>query len=326
MTDYTYNSSRYWLDTHPLKVSRYLRNFFHLKDQAYVYNLLYNDFPSEGSKLVDCFSLSNEEKKLLLTKFLVNEPQITCGIFADQRRGKDATLSSIFEDCSEYCKSLGRLAPRIVTLGNIKCPPFVLPEDMYFSFKSIPRGSFDQEVWIYCSEIEVVLPAREGMSPENKLFSQLEGTMAQNHQKLFGCSKLASKVDINFLRGMNAKIFKFINPDKLKIEGVERTNIISPLSAFHLPHNPLNKSETLCCFNDYSLLINYELPSWWSSSYSEQFANIPDDKIYDFIEAQLDNGLTPSQLSQIIPAKFRVTHFTTQKIKAFADSLLNLNT
>ena len=188
----TANSSRAWIDRHPLKLQRYLRRSHKREDRMTVLGLLYHAYPDEGRQLVENFNLEEIKKKEMLINFLLFQPQITCGLFADQRMGKDALLCKLYDDILEHCKKIKKDPPRIVTLGNMRKPPFVTEEDMYFSFKNIPSGTAEKEVWIYSSEIETVLPAREGLAPENKLFSQLEGTMAQNHQKLFGCCKLAS--------------------------------------------------------------------------------------------------------------------------------------
>ena len=213
-----------YLFNNPLKVERYLRRCHTPEDRDDVFCLLIKKYPDEGVKLVSNYNLPDEEKKLLLVEWLIFQPQITCGIFADQRYGKDALICQIFTEVIEYCEKFNIKKPRFVTLGNIKKPPFVDNNDMYFSFRDIPAGDEETEVWIYCSEIETVIPSREGSASENRLFSQLEGTMAQNHQKLFGCCKLASKVDINFIRGMNVRLLKFISPEKLNVENVEREN------------------------------------------------------------------------------------------------------
>ena len=148
------------------------------------------------------YDLPEKDKKSELIRWLIHQPQITCLILGDQRMGKDALICHIFDDIIGYCKENNLQKPRFVTLGNVKKPPFVRvdPEedkgkkgyvnDMYFSWKKIPSGTASKPVYIYCSEIEQVLPARESMAgTENKLFSVLEGTLGQNHQKLFGAVK-----------------------------------------------------------------------------------------------------------------------------------------
>ena len=209
------------------------------QDQETLRNLLYN-CPDEGRKLIEDFGGYDEEKHLKIVKWIVYQEQISCGIFADERMGKDSVMCKIFEDCIKYCVEKKYNLPRIITLGNMRCPPFVLdgentdfkyfkevcgfsredlnfiypegiPSDMYFSFKNIPTGKKEQEVWIYASEMEMVLPARTSGDKENRLFSMIAGTFSQNHTKIFGCCKLASKVDLNFLRGMNVKIIKYIS-------------------------------------------------------------------------------------------------------------------
>jgi len=177
---------------------------------------------------------------------------------------------------------------------------------MFFSFKNIPIGSKEQEVWIYSSEIEVQLSARLSSDKENRLFNLISGTMAQNHQKLFGCIKLASKVDLNFIRGMNCKLFKFIAKEKLRIEGVERVNILSPLGSWLLPFNRMDRSKTLLVFDNQLFSVDYPLPTFWSEEYSEQFRDVPLEKINDYIEAVGSDDQTPiSSIRIAINQKFR---------------------
>lgn len=299
-------SSQAWIDRHPLKLERYLRRNHKREDIPIVLELLYDKFPDEGKKLVKNFDLLDVQKKILLIEWIYFQPQITCGIFADQRMGKDALICEIFTEVINYCKARNLKRPRFVTLGNIRKPPFVDEEDMYFSFKNIPSKSKDgRQVWIYCSEMETVLPAREGMAPENKLFAQLEGTLAQNGQKLFGCCKLASKVDLNFIRGMNCKLFKYISPEKLNVEGVERVNILSNLGNWLLPANVHDKPKTLMAFDNQLLTVNYGLPLWWSEEYSEQFRDVPLDKVKDYVEVMHSNGMNPTSIQTAIAQKFR---------------------
>ena len=208
----TYHHNRSWVHKKSVKRERFLRRTFkeNPEDIPYIRNLIRDYFPDEGRKLIENFDALDFQKKKLLIEFIVKSPQITCLILGDQRRGKDCLLTRIFEDIIEYCKFRKMVPPRIVSLGNVKIPPFVDPKDMYFSFKEIPFGTSFQPVYIYCSEIEVEFPARDFASEENKMFSILEGTLAQNHQKIFGCVKLTSKVDISVLRSCNVKLFKFV--------------------------------------------------------------------------------------------------------------------
>lgn len=307
-------SNRKWIDTHQLKLQRYLRRHHKLEDRATVFDLLFMHYPDEGRKLIENYDLSDLIKKQLFLQWIVEQPQISLGAFGDQRMGKDATLCEIIEEGLQYCEDNFLPKPRVVTLGNLRKPPFVDSKDMYFSFKNIPSGSLEKEVWIYSTEIETVLPAREGAGPENRLFSQLEGTMAQNHQKLFGCCKLASKVDINFIRGMNCKIFKYISPEKLAIPNVERDMVLTGLGKWHLPSNPYDKSSTLLAFNNQLFTVNYDLPDWWDETYSEQFRNIPMDKIWEYVDVQWENGLKPFSIQIAVAQKFR-TQLTVKEIK-----------
>lgn len=298
-------SNRKWLDTHQLKLQRYLRRQHKREDRGVVFNLIFNEFPDEGRKLVSDFDLSETIKKEFFLKWLIYRPQITCGVFGDQRMGKDALICQVFEEVIQYCKTHKLNIPRFVTLGNVRKPPFVTEDDMYFSFKNIPSGTKNKEVWIYSSEIEVQLPSRQALGEENKLYSMLEGTMAQNHQKLFGCCKLASKVDINFIRSMNIKLFKFISRDKLRMEGVERSHILSELGLWLLPKDVTNFQETLLSFNDQLFKVNYDLPKWWNDDYSEQYRDIPMNKIEDFIEDAYSNDLGLHSIQIAVAQKFR---------------------
>lgn len=298
-------SNRAWIDRHPLKLQRYLRRSHKREDVYTVFDLLYHGYPDEGRKLVENYDLSDIQKINLLIRWLFHQPQITCGIFGDQRMGKDALICSVFDMVINYCKDYDITLPRFVTLGNIRKPPMVADEDMYFSFKNIPSGTKDREVWIYCSEIETVLPAREGQGPENRLFAQLEGTMAQNHQKLFGCCKLASKVDINFIRGMNVKLFKYISPEKLAVDNVERDNVLTELGRWLLPKSYMDKSEVLMAFDNQLFTVHIPLPEWWSDEYSEQFRDVPMDKIKDYIEVVHSNGLKLGAIQIAVSQKFR---------------------
>jgi hypothetical protein len=306
----TAQSNKYWLEKNKFKVERYLRRHHERQDWMTVLALLYDSHPDEGRKLIENYNLPETYKKKMLVEWLIFQKQISCGVFADQRMGKDALICKLFEDCIQYIKDNPKYhikPPRIVTLGNIRCPPFVDPKDMYFSFKNIPSGTKEREVWIYSSEIETQLPAREGMSAENKLFSQLEGTMAQNHQKLFGCCKLASKVDLNFIRGMNCKLFKYISPEKLNIEGVERVNVLSPLGYWLLPPDHRDKSRSLVSFDNQLFTVNYNLPSFWSDEYSEQFRDIPMDKIWEYVDTVFSEDMGINSIQIAVAQKFRVS-------------------
>lgn len=303
------------MDKHPLIWQRYLRRKHKLKDRPTVFELIYNVFPDEGRGIVENYSYDDKVKKKMLVEFLYYSPQITAGVFADQRMGKDALICEVFQNVIDFCKLNELPVPRFVTLGNVRCPPFVKDEDMYFSFKNIPVGSSKQEVWIYSSEIETVLPARDPLAAENKLFAQLEGTLAQNHQKLFGCVKLASKVDLNFLRGMNVKLFKFISPEKLAIEGSERAGILSPLGLWLIPKDRLNKKETLIVFDNKFMTVNYDLPFWWTQEYSEQFKDVPIERVWDYVDVMISNGLDANAISIAVAQKFR-KNLTREQIKA----------
>lgn len=309
MVSITYNSAQQWLIDHDWMVERYLRKNHADKDHDLIKEQMIMLQPDEAVMLVRNFNLPEKDKKLLFIQWLVLEPQITCGIFSDQRQGKDAFVCAAFEDCIDYCKSIGKPIPRVVTLGNIRKPPFVAEKDMYFSFKDIPSGRFYngqvQEVWIYCSEIETVISSRESSGPEQRLYSQLEGTMAQNYQKLFGCSKLAAKVDINFIRSLNTKIIKYIDVAKLMIENVERENIISNLAQWHRPMNKYDKSEVLLLFDMNIFKVRYGLPGWWTEDYSHQFLDIPMDKILEYIDVQISNNMKINNIQIAVAQKFR---------------------
>ena len=308
----TADSSRDWLDRKQLALKRYLRKNHNRLDHDRVLELMYFAFPDEGRKLIKNDSIISTEKLDLLLKWIVNSSQITCLILGDQRMGKDALVCRLFELVIDYYEKRGFSIPRFVTLGNVKCPPFMKEEDMYFSFEDIPFGTKFEPVYIYCSELEVEFPSRDFATTENKLFSVLEGTMAQNHQKLFGCVKLTSKVDISILRSCNLKIFKYISPEKLNVEGVERANILSDLGRWFLPKDINDKSDSLLVFDNNLLSAKWNLPVFWSDEYSEQFraGTISKEKIFSFVKTKFSDKdkLTSSQISLIrtmVIQKFR---------------------
>lgn len=308
----TADSSRDWIDRKQLPMLRYLRKNHNRRDHQRVLNLIYNIYPDEGKKLIKNFGMHPLEKLEMLLKWIVLSPQITCLILGDQRMGKDALVCRLFELILDYCKEKNFLPPRFVTLGNVKCPPFCAERDMYFSFKDIPFGTKKQPVYIYSSELEAEFPARDFQTSENKLFSILEGTMAQNHQKLFGCVKLASKVDLSVLRSCNVKLFKYISPEKLNIEGIEREHILTDLGRWFLPKDVNDKSQCLMSFDNNLFTGKFKLPSFWSDEYSEQFrgGTISKDKILDFIKSKFDDKekLSPAQVNNLqimVYQKFR---------------------
>ena len=287
---------------------RYLRRNHNRLNYEKVLDLLFWAYPVEGKKLVLNYKKSDAEKKSALIRWIVHQPQITCLILGDQRMGKDALICQIFEEIIQYCKDNKFHSPRFVTLGNVKIPYFVNPKDRYFSWRKIPSGTKFKPVYIYCSEIEKVLSAREhGSGAENKLFNQLEGTLAQNHQKLFGAVKLASKVDLNVIRSCNVKLFKFISPEKLNMEGVERANFLTELGLWLLPKDVMNKSKTLLVFNNNLLTVDYDLPDWWSDDYSEQFRDVSEEDVWDYVDTLMfeTDKLTLSQIHTIQTVVFQ---------------------
>lgn len=313
----TANSNREWLKRHELRVRRYLRNFHNRKDWDTVLKLIYWYLPDEGRRLIENYDLDDNEKINLFIDYLIYSPQVTWLMFADERMGKDAGVCYLIERAMDRLISEGRLPPRVVTLGNIKIPPFVDPKDRFWSFKDIPSGNSRQEVWVYCSELETMLPARDGQASENKLFSMISGTFAQNHIKLIGCVKLASKVDLNAIRGCNIKSFKYINPEKLSIKNVERDNILSPLGGWLLPSDRMNKEETLLAFDNQLFTVNIPLPDWWTQEYSEQFNDVKEEDIWAYIDATCDEEVKPHAILTIIAQKFRNRTITKKDIENY---------
>lgn len=309
----TSRGNRIWLLEKEQKVGRYIRRCHPNKhNHEPVLHLMYK-YPDEGKKLVLNYDKSNSEKLMMFLNWIIYHPVVICGVFGDQRQGKDTFLTKIFEYVLKGEKKGWFPKVRIVTLGNIKRPPFVRPDDMYFSFLNIPIGSKDQQIWIYCSEIENVLPARETAKEENKLFDQLSGTMAQNHQKLFGAVKLAYKVDINFFRYCNTKVFKFIEQSKLNIDGVERDGVLSGLGRWLLPQSKEAKDESLLAFDSNLLSVKTGLPSFWSEEYSEQYRQISKKVIWEYIQVSLTNGYKIPDIEVAVKQKFR-THITQKEI------------
>lgn len=326
----TAESSREWIRNHELELKEYLLLNHQEEDWRQVAELMYWHFPDEGKKLIENFQLSEQEKKNMFMDYIISVPQLTWLTFADERMGKDALICEIIQNVLDKLKKDKLISPRVVTLMNVKCPPFVKDDDMYFSFKDIPSGKMVynplkirkelQEVWVYSSELELILPARELLAPENKLFSAISGTFAQNHIKLVGAVKLASKVDINAIRSCNAKSLKYINPEKLEIANVERNNILSPLGYWLLPRNKTDKSQTLLAFDNNLFSVHYGLPVWWNDEYSEQFKGdtIPESKIWDYIDS-VCSDMKPTAIRDIIAQKFRNKTISIDDIQKHLD-------
>lgn len=290
------------MDGKQLPFQDYLRENHEEEDWPDVIDLIYHAYPDEGRKLIENDLLSEDEKHLMLIKWIVHSPQITCLIWGDQNSGKDAMICRVFEEVIDYCKLQGYEPPRFVTLGNIKRPWFVAPHDRYFSIRRLPVGTRHKPVYIYMSEMDAIFQARDFQGEENKLFAVLQNTFRQNHQKVFGCIKLASNVDISALRTCNLKLFKFISPEKLEIEGIERVNVLSDLGRWFLPNNREDKGKTLLAFDNNLLTCNFGLPSFWSSEYSEQYGGegISLEDVKDYIRDGFSfKDLTPGQISKI---------------------------
>jgi len=313
----TEDSNREWLFKNVLKVQRYLRRYHKLEDRDSVYIMLLT-YPDEGRRLIENIDLSNEDKILMVCEWIIRCEQLTGVIYGDQRMGKDVTICFFLMKCLELLRFQFM---RVVTLGNIRKPPFVAEKDMYFGYDNIPPASGDDFIVVYCSELEVQYPAREGSSKENKTFSILEGTSAQNHHKHIGAVKLASKVDLNVLRSCNLKFFKYISPDKLRVEGIERDGILSGLGRLLLPKDKNNKSQVLVAFDNNLLTIDVPLPDWWSQEYSEMFSNIPQEKVDEYINWAFSNDYNPAQIVLAVKQKFR-----RQVTKEYVADLLDLET
>ncbi len=299
----TAESSRNWIRDHDFELDCYLDDNHHEDDHEKVFNLLFWGFPDEGRKLIENQELSDREKKDMLLDWIIHQRQLTCLIVGDQQMGKDVTINTIFLEVIARCKKKEISPPRIVSIGSVKRPPFIDPKDVYFDIKDVPFGTAYQPVYIYFSEMENEYPSREFASEGSKMFASLEGTMAQNHQKIFGCVKLSSKIDISILRSCNLKIFKFISPEKLNIEGIERVNFLSDLGRWFLPSDVSDKKKTLLCFNNNFLTCDYELPDFWTTEYSEQFkgGTISPEQIDSFIVSKFDDTkeITPKQIHQL---------------------------
>lgn len=300
----TYHSDRKWLNERSLKVDAYLLRFHEKADWPIVTDLLFNQFPNEGKKLIENFDLPDNKKIDIFLDYFLDSPQVTWLTFADERMGKDATICYLLDLAREKYKDKYEVYPRIVTLGNIKIPYFVEDKDRYWSLKDIPSGTTKQEVWVYCSELEVMFPAREQQGSENRLYSMLAGTFAQNHQKIVGAVKLASKVDLNVIRGCNMKVFKYTNPEKLQMANVERGNVLSPLGRWLLPHSRHNKSATLLAFDDQLFTVDVPLPVWWDEDYSNQFRDISTEDQWSFVDATSE-GMKAEAVLTTLRLKFR---------------------
>lgn len=311
----TESSDLRWLVDNSPKVDRYIRrNHKSIYDYDEIYHLLLT-YPVQGRRLIESHTMTNEDKIKLICEFMIKHPQITCLIMGDQRYGKDGTACFFIEECLNM---LRYQFIKVVTLGNIKKPPWVKAIDMYFSFANIPSAKSYNEVWVYCSELETIFPSREGTSVESRIFTQLEGTMAQNHQKLFGCVKLLSKVDLNVIRSANIKMFKFISRDKLDVENIERDGVLSGLGRLLLPKNPEDKSEVLVVFDKYLLKVRIPLVKWWNIEYSEMFNNISREMIDEYIKTAYSNNMKIEQIIIAIKQKFRCNISKADILKVIA--------
>lgn len=327
----TATSSRIWLYEHELEFQDYLREKHDEKDWEDVSSLIFHSYPDQGKKLVENYLLSSKEKLFKVFQWIAFSKQLTGLVFGDQGMGKDTFICRLFELYIHYCFENNLPLPRIVTLGNVKCPPFVLngnentdfkyfkenfnfskedlllrfnhkiPVDMYFDLIDIPFGSVNSPVFIYCSELDSEFPARDFQGKENKMFSVLQNTFRHNHQKLIGGVKLSANIDISLLRTCNLKFFKYISPEKLDVPGVERDNLLTDLGRWFLPKDVRDPSQTLMCFDNNLLTIKTFLPSFWSDSYSEQFqgGTIPKYKIYSFVKSKFDDGSKNLTVPQI---------------------------
>ena len=74
-----------------------------------------------------------------------------------------------------------------------------------------------------------------------------------------------------------------------------------------LPSDVRNKSETLMVFNNNLLTVDYGLPDWWDDEYSEQFRNVADEQVMDFIDTLMfdTDKLTLSQIHTIQTTVFQ---------------------
>lgn len=297
-----------WLERKDLLVRRYLRKNYQSHDREYVYNLLMEN-PIEGKKLIQNYRLTNKQKINMICQWMIRSEQLTCLVFGDQRQGKDVTICFFIYECGVRYPYI-----KVVTLGNIKKPPFVGKEDMYFAYDNIPPSTGKYFTFVYCSEAEVQYPCREGASKENKAFAILSGTMAQNHHKFVAAVKLAAKTDINLIRDCNMRMFKYIDPEKLNVEGTERVGILSGLGELLLPKKKSNKSEVLVAFNDNLLKVNVPLPKWWSQEYSEMFAGISKEKIAEYVLWADSNDYKIQQIVLAVKQKFRYS-ITEEDVK-----------
>lgn len=299
-SDIDYASAIDWIWKNPLKIQRFLIKNFPVIDRDNVFRIMLRN-PQEAIKLCINQNLTNDEKIHMIMDFMIKSKQLSLLAFGDQRQGKDATVCFFMD----LAKNVLKNKLRICTLNNTKKPPWVERNDMYFSFRDIPEAYGDNQVWVYSSELETVLPAREGKSMESQLFSQLEGTFAQNQQKLIGCVKLASKVDLNAIRGCNMKMFKFISPDKLQVEGIERGGILSGLGTLLLPQNRFDYSKVLVSFDNNLLTVDVPLPKWWDEEYSQMYRGIDERMIREYVVTQHSLGLKAQQIIIAVNQKFR---------------------
>ncbi len=258
--------------------------------------------------------LPNDKKREEIIRFLIDSEVIIGAVLAGQRMGKDALVCDLLQ---EVKNRLGRRI-RIVTLGNPSAPfitapgvGFVEPGDAYFNLLDVPGGTRECPVLIYTSELDLFFPARDFNSQSNKALNAQLNTLAQNHQKILGCAKLAANVDVSFWRACNFKLFKYITEDNLQFErGGNSYSFLTPAGLLIRPKDPHDKRTVLAVFQDKYLTITHDPPAWYSRAFSEQFnsVNFTDEHALSFargIRLLNDDKKVYGQMSIEIATRYR---------------------
>lgn len=87
-----------------------------------------------------------------------------------------------------------------------------------------------------------------------------------------------------------------------------------------LPRDPTDQSKALLAFNDQFFTTTYKLPTWWTQEYSEQYANIPKERVFDFIDSFYEEGMKTTTIQTAVAQKFRLI-LTKEEITNYIKSL-----
>lgn len=225
--------------------------------------------------------LHNYQKQNWLISAILKAKVMVMALIAIQRGGKDCAVAWALTELKKIQDF------RAVCLFNFKRPPFVAKDDMYYSISDIPAGTKKEPVYVWCSELEMVLNARNFQQKTNVRFTMKSALFAQNNIKFFGTCKLASNVDINFFRVVNFLGLKYVNP--INIEH-ERVNVVSPELDFMRNKDPEDKA-VLTVQNDRNIFnIRHPVPSWYDNEFSNQFHDPNPEQLWQMATSMVADG------------------------------------